>query len=104
MHKAFVLTYKGRAGSPFSTSLVRFLPKAGLELMLYAPLLMFAAFCSICSSKSASIKVGLPNTSGLSGCGSLGRFHMIFLPEKVKCVEKALRFEVEDYRVRQSSS
>lgn len=41
--------YKGTAGKPFSTSLVAFLPKAGLELRLKEPLLRlvveWAVFC-----------------------------------------------------------
>ena len=52
--------HKGSSGSPFSTSSVAFLPNAGRELMLKAPLLRFVKPSRLFSSRLVSIRVGLP--------------------------------------------
>lgn len=53
-------TYNGRSGSPFRTSSVVFLPKAGRELMLKSPLLRLVVLRKICWSTVVSMRVGLP--------------------------------------------
>ena len=89
------LAYKGRAGRSFTTSLVPFLPNAGLALILNCPLWRLVKPSTVLSSSVVSTSVGLPIALSV---GRLNRFHILELyqtncPERIaKQASGSLKF------------
>ena len=71
-----IQTYNGRAGKPFRTSPVPFLPKAGRELMLKEPLSTLVELRKISGSAVVSTRVGLPTALSNWRSFVFSRFHM----------------------------